>query len=85
VGPPPGDNLLEIDVANRWMNRLIGDKQPADANKRTVELPPGILGGKNMKAGRYTFITEDTYRAQSPLTPSGLIGPVALMTGPGSK
>ena len=27
-----GDNQLEIEVVNRWPNRMIGDKQPADAN-----------------------------------------------------
>jgi hypothetical protein len=56
-----GDNQLEIEVANRWPNRMIGDKQPADANAR-----------------RYTFSTHDPYNAQSPLVPSGLLGPVTL-------
>ena len=42
-----GDNRLEIEVVNRWANRMIGDKQPADANARTVECPPGFLGGEN--------------------------------------
>ena len=43
-----GDNQLEIEVVNRWANRMIGDKQPADANARTVECPPGFLGGKKI-------------------------------------
>lgn len=74
-----GDNQLEIEVANRWMNRMIGDKQPADANVRTVECPPGFLGGKPLKAGRYTFSTHDPYNAKSPLVPSGLLGPVGIL------
>lgn len=74
-----GDNQLEIEVVNRWANRLIGDKQPADANVRTVECPPGFLGGKQFKAGRYTFSTHDPYNARSPLLPSGLLGPVMVM------
>jgi hypothetical protein len=74
-----GDNKLEIEVVNRWANRLIGDKQPADANVRSVECPPGFLGGKTIKAGRYTFSTHDPYNPQSPLVPSGLLGPVRII------
>jgi len=80
-----GDNQLEIEVVNRWANRMIGDKQPADADGRTVECPPGFLGGEQYKAGRYTFSTNDPYEPQSPLVSSGLIGPVMLRTGPGSN
>jgi hypothetical protein len=78
-----GDNTLEIEVVNRWANRLIGDKQPADANVRTVERPPGFLGGQPIKAGRYTYCTHDPYNAQSPLVSSGLLGPVTLMHSQG--
>jgi hypothetical protein len=78
-----GDNLLEINVVNRWANRLIGDKQPADANVRTVDCPPGFLGGQTLKAGRHTFSTHDPYKRESPLVPSGLLGPVTLKTEPG--
>ncbi len=75
----PGDNELVIEVANRWPNRMIGDKQPADANVRTVSGPDGFLGGQSFKAGRYTFCTHDPYNAQSPLLPSGLLGPVRIL------
>jgi hypothetical protein len=60
-----GANQLEIEVVNRWPNRMTGDKQPADANVRT--------------AGRYTFSTHDPYNAQSALVPSGLLGPVRVL------
>jgi hypothetical protein len=80
-----GDNQLEIEVVNRWVNRLIGDKQPADASVRTVECPPGFLDGQPFKGGRYTFATFDPYNAQSPLLPSGLIGPVTLRSVPDFK
>jgi hypothetical protein len=73
-----GDNRLEIEVVNRWANRMIGDKQPADAGARTVDCPPGFLGGQSFKAGRYTFCTSDPYDAQSPLVSSGLLGPVRV-------
>ena len=75
-----GGNSLEIEVVNRWTNRLIGDKQPTDANVRTVECPPGFLGGKPIKTGRYTFSTHDPYKRDSPLVSSGLLGPVTLST-----
>ena len=62
IGPElrDGENALEIRVANRWVNRLIGDAQP---------------GAK--KVG-YTVMP--TYKADAPLRPSGLIGPVRLMS-----
>ena len=75
-----GDNELEIEVVNRWPNRMIGDQQPADANARTVACPPGFLGGKKIQTGRYTFTTHNSYKPQSPLLPSGLLGPVQLLT-----
>lgn len=74
-----GDNQLEIEVVNRWPNRMIGDKQPADANARTVAGPPGFLGGQKFPTGRYTFSTYDPFGAESPLLPSGLLGPVRVL------
>jgi hypothetical protein len=75
-----GENQLEIEVVNRWPNRMIGDKQPADANARTVKSADGFLGGDEFKAGRYTFSTHEPYGADSPLLPSGLLGPVTIQT-----
>ena len=75
-----GENLLEIEVVNRWSNRMIGDKQPADANVREVNGPPGFLGGQKIKAGRYTFSTNDPYKVGSALLPSGLLGPVQIQS-----
>jgi hypothetical protein len=71
-----GRNNLEIEVANRWPNRMIGDQQPPDANVRTVQWPEGFLGGKEYKTGRYTFATGP---AHNQLLPSGLLGPVRIM------
>jgi len=73
-----GENQLEIEVANRWQNRMIGDKQPADANAREVQASPGFLDGKKIKAGRYTYTTHDPFKPNMPLLPSGLIGPVGI-------
>lgn len=56
----PGQNELEVKVANLWVNRLIGDKQPG--------------------AEKITFTIAPTYKADAPLRPAGLIGPVKLLT-----
>jgi hypothetical protein len=72
-----GVNQLEIQVANRWPNRLLGDQQPPDKDVRTVKWDSGLLGGVEYKAGRYTFTTG---RGPGRLLPSGLLGPVTLQT-----
>jgi hypothetical protein len=53
----PGENTLEIKVANTWVNRIIGDQQPGATKITTVQ----------------------SYRADSPLVPSGLVGPVKVV------
>jgi hypothetical protein len=72
------DNRLEIEVANRWINRLIGDEQPGNKDVRTVKWGNGLLEGKSHPAGRYTFTTYRYYKAADPLVPSGLLGPVTI-------
>ena len=72
-------NLLEIAVANRWTNRMLGDQQPPDKDVRTVKFSSGLLGGQEFKAGRYTFATAGGLGV---LLPSGLLGPVRI-TGQG--
>jgi hypothetical protein len=75
----PGDNDLEIDVANLWPNRLIGDanlrkeKRLTTTNVRTYDtMASGTYGCKvcasRKKAGR-----------PAALLPSGLLGPVRLV------
>jgi hypothetical protein len=54
-----GANTLEIKVANLWVNRLIGDKQPGVTKT-------------------YTYTAVEFYKADSPLLPSGLLGPVKI-------
>jgi len=69
-------NVLEIEIANRWPNRLLGDQQAPDKHVRTVKWDSGFLEGKEYRTGRYTFTTNN---APGKLLPSGLIGPVQLM------
>jgi hypothetical protein len=86
----PKDNQLEIEVTNTWANRLIGDEQePADC-----EWLPGfqnggcylkkfpdwfVKGEARPSKGRYCFVTWNYFTKDSPLTPSGLAGPVTLV------
>jgi hypothetical protein len=70
-------NVLEVEIANRWPNRLLGDQQPPDKDVRIVKWDSGFLGGREYKTGRYTFATTD---GPNKLLPSGLLGPVRLMT-----
>lgn len=84
------NNQLIIEVTNVWANRLIGDEQePADCEW----LPGHISGGNSLKSfpdwflerqprpssGRYCFTTWNYFTKDSPLVPSGLIGPVKIM------
>ena len=55
----PGENVLEIDVVNTWLNRLIGDERVNTGNSQT-------------------FVTVKTWKADTPLKPSGLLGPVTI-------
>ena len=55
-----GENELEIEVANLWPNRLIGDQA----------LP---------EEKRISWTTWNPYKKDSPLLPSGLLGPVTIL------
>jgi len=73
-----GQNHLEIQVVNRWVNRLIGDQKLPDDGIKNGKWPDWLLKGKPRPSARYTFTTYNPYKQDSPLTPSGLIGPVTI-------
>ena len=68
----PGRNIVTVEVANLWRNRLIGDAQPGVTTKHAFTSQPagdgpfGNLGGP--------------VKVDSPLLPSGLLGPVTLVS-----
>lgn len=85
----PGDNTLEIEAANLWPNRLIGDGLLSKEKRRTVTnvktydtpLPPAA------QYATYNCAVCDARRKSQtppPLLPSGLLGPVTLQTGANS-
>ena len=64
----PGENLVEIVVANSWRNRLIGDQQLPEAERRSWILQNRLgRSGPTLPA------------ADAPLLAAGLIGPVRLV------
>ncbi|MGL4943326.1 MAG: glycosyl hydrolase [Thermoguttaceae bacterium] len=59
------DNVLEITVANLWCNRVIGDEI--------------AVAESGASAKTYTFSMVKFFTKDSPLFPSGLLGPVTLV------
>lgn len=55
-----GENEVEIEVTNPWLNRLVGDCQEG--------------------AQKVTWTTAISFDASTPLLPSGLIGPVKVVS-----
>jgi hypothetical protein len=79
----PGENRLEVRVANLWVNRLIGDERlPADLeydeSGKLKVMPAWLTDGGARPSGRRSFSGWRHHRADSPLSPSGLLGPVKL-------
>lgn len=71
----PGANLLEIDVTNLWVNRLIGDAAVPEAQRLTKT----NVRREADVAGRYAHLRG--YTAEDPLVRSGLLGPACLVFG----
>lgn len=75
-----GENHLEIDVANLWINRLIGDEHYPDDGIKNGKWPEWLVNKTPRPTKRFTFSTYKFYTKDSPLVKSGLLGPVQLLT-----
>jgi hypothetical protein len=80
-----GDNALEIEVVNLWVNRLIGDERLTEDSERNKNgtlksWPQWLLEGRPSPAGRLTFSSWRLWEKDAPLQESGLLGPVTLNT-----
>ncbi|HTL54319.1 MAG TPA: glycosyl hydrolase [Candidatus Limnocylindrales bacterium] len=80
----PGQNQLEIRVVNLWVNRMVGDEQLAEDSERNPEgtlkqWPQWLQQGLPSPTGRFSFTTWRLWKKDSPLQPSGLIGPVRIV------
>ncbi len=73
------NNKLEIEVANLWANRLIGDELLPDDGIKDRTWPEWLLNGTPRTSGRYTFTTHRYYKKNDPLMESGLLGPVSIL------
>jgi hypothetical protein len=72
-------NKLEIEVANLWVNRLIGDENKPWDGIEQGKWPDWLLNGTGRTSERFTFTTHRYYKKSDDLSPSGLIGPVSLI------
>lgn len=72
------NNHLEIEVANLWANRLIGDEQLPDDGIKNDQWPDWLINNKPRTSERVTFTTYKHYKKDDPLQKSGLIGPVTI-------
>jgi hypothetical protein len=72
-----GVNILEVEVTNLWVNRLIGDERFPAFNKNNIEW---LHAGEALpgNAPRKTFVLNRQWKKGDELLPSGLIGPVLI-------
>ena len=77
-----GENDIQIRVTNLWPNRLIGDaRYPEDCEWGDWLLkswPDWLEKPEKRSSKRITFTTWKHWRADDPLQPSGLMGPILI-------
>lgn len=73
-----GENKLKIEVVNLWINRLIGDDSLPYDGVQQGQWPDWMHSGTPRPGSRYTFSTHTPYNKSTPLSKSGLTGPVSI-------
>ncbi len=77
-----GSNNIELQVANLWTNKLIGDERfprTDGYNINNPKMPDWYMNNLPMPVSeRTTFTTYEFYKKTDPLISSGLLGPVSL-------
>jgi hypothetical protein len=82
-GLKEGVNVLQIDVANLWVNRMIADEALAEDSDRNdngtlKSWPEWLESERPSPSGRISFTSWRLWAKDAPLQPSGLLGPVRL-------
>jgi len=72
------DNHLEVEVANLWINRLIGDESQPWDGVTDGKWPEWLINGTKRPTKRFTFTPNHFYKTGDPLAESGLMGPVSI-------
>jgi hypothetical protein len=75
----PGANILEIEVANLWPNRLIGDATLPKEQRRTVTNVRTFDTQETASYGCKKCGTRKKDGKPADLLPSGLLGPVRIL------
>lgn len=94
-------NILEIEVTNLWVNRMVGDEQEADdiewdepfvydyapgkpvVGRFMKKIPEWLRkGNPRPSQNRHAVVSFKFFKKDSPLLPSGLLGPVSIVILP---